>query len=336
MAAKSVIEIKRDIALKMRGRGATLQQIADDLDVSLRTVSRWLKSPPKKAGRRAPRDTARRVASVREIAQRTVSRSGRTLPLNPTFKKVGEVFNAENGLNVSVSTIRRLVALGGGKSRVRPWHPNLAKKEERKAFAKIWRARCPDKIVFSDEHFISTNDLSYRRQILYSGDELLARERQRRQNVANFQLWAAIGVGWRSQLVFFPKKRKKNGDDEKSWALNQYRYVRMCLSKVKNYLRDSKSIFMQDGAKCHTANSVKAYLARNNITLMEDFPASSPDLNPIESLWAELNRRIAEKMPSTEAELKAAAIEAWNEIPQEVIDRHVRSFQRKCEKVALD
>ena len=60
--------------------------------------------------------------------------------------------------------------------------------------------------------------------------------------------------------------------------------------------------YIHNGAKCHTANIVKAsWMKANKMTAMEDFPSSSPDLNPIESLRGELNRRIAELMPHAEA-----------------------------------
>ena len=46
------------------------------------------------------------------------------------------------------------------------------------------------------------------------------------------------------------------------------------------------SIFPQDNATCHTAQSISAWLRSRNITVMEKgvWPANSPDLNPIENL----------------------------------------------------
>ncbi|GFW55375.1 uncharacterized protein TNCV_117591 [Trichonephila clavipes] len=43
-------------------------------------------------------------------------------------------------------------------------------------------------------------------------------------------------------------------------------------------------IFMQDGAPCPTARSIKAILAEQNIPLL-DWPGNSPDMNPIEKVW---------------------------------------------------
>ncbi|GFV94391.1 uncharacterized protein TNCV_3352291 [Trichonephila clavipes] len=51
-------------------------------------------------------------------------------------------------------------------------------------------------------------------------------------------------------------------------------------------------LFMDDNARPHRANIVDECLQSEDITLM-DWPAYSPDLNPIVHVWDMLGRRIA-------------------------------------------
>ncbi|GFX09792.1 transposable element Tcb1 transposase [Trichonephila clavipes] len=55
-------------------------------------------------------------------------------------------------------------------------------------------------------------------------------------------------------------------------------------------------LFMDDNARPHRANSVDECLQSDDITRM-DWPAYSPDLNPIEHVWDMLGRRIAARQP---------------------------------------
>lgn len=74
---------------------------------------------------------------------------------------------------------------------------------------------------------------------------------------------------------------------------------------------NEEKIFMQDSAPCHTAKSVKTFLAQSSIPLLE-WPGNSPDLNPIENVWELLKREIGKENITTKHQLIARIIWHWN------------------------
>jgi hypothetical protein len=83
-------------------------------------------------------------------------------------------------------------------------------------------------------------------------------------------------------------------------------------------------ILMQDNAKPHTTGITRNFLQERGIQVME-WPALSPDLNPIEHVWDQLDRRVRKRRnpPLTIQELTQALIEEWESIPQESLRRLV-------------
>ncbi|GFT48302.1 RNase H domain-containing protein [Trichonephila clavipes] len=64
-----------------------------------------------------------------------------------------------------------------------------------------------------------------------------------------------------------------------------------------------------------------------------DWPARSPDLNPIEHVWDFLGRRLAAHTlpPVTIQELRLALQDEWAAMPQQLIDTLILSMGRRCE-----
>ena len=80
-------------------------------------------------------------------------------------------------------------------------------------------------------------------------------------------------------------------------------------------------VFMQDNAPCHKAKVVTEFLARENIETLP-WPPQSPDMNPIENLWAIIKRRIKKKFstPRTRDELIEQVFTIWNGIGPELYE----------------
>ncbi|GFW27330.1 transposable element Tcb2 transposase [Trichonephila clavipes] len=91
-------------------------------------------------------------------------------------------------------------------------------------------------------------------------------------------------------------------------------------------------LFMDDNAPCHRTVAAEQLLESKGIERM-DWPARSPDLNPIEHVWEFLNRRLADRtLPQvTIRELRLALQDEWAAMPQQLIDTLILSMGIRCE-----
>ncbi|GFU74538.1 transposable element Tcb2 transposase [Trichonephila clavipes] len=86
-------------------------------------------------------------------------------------------------------------------------------------------------------------------------------------------------------------------------------------------------ILMDDNCRPHRANLVEDFLFEEGIVRME-WPACSPDRNPIEHVWDALGRRVTGRQPppQTLQELERALLEEGDRIPQLVINSLIDSM----------
>ena len=91
-------------------------------------------------------------------------------------------------------------------------------------------------------------------------------------------------------------------------------------------------VFMQDNSPCHIAKSVKTFLSHEDVTVME-WPAQSPDMNPIENVWKELNERSKEKNPRNVEELWTNLKGEWEKISVDECNTLIRSCSKRCQAV---
>ena len=94
----------------------------------------------------------------------------------------------------------------------------------------------------------------------------------------------------------------------------------------------STTIFMHDGAPCHRSKIVKKFLEHHVTTL--NWPGNSPNLNPIENLWAKIKDLVAEKQPSGGKALIETIKEVWvKEISADYCNSPIASTPHRLQAV---
>ena len=79
---------------------------------------------------------------------------------------------------------------------------------------------------------------------------------------------------------------------------------------------------------------VQAYFRETDTPVME-WPVRSPDMNPIEHVWDDLQCRVAGRRIGfrTLQQLEAVLMEEWENIPQDNIVHFYEEMQRRMEAV---
>ena len=122
-----------------------------------------------------------------------------------------------------------------------------------------------------------------------------------------------------------------------SGMMNAMKYIDVLENKMlpsaRSLFSDNDWIFQDDNAPCHRAKKVQHWYRTHRVKRM-DWPAQSPDLNPIENLWYRVSTIIGKNKPRTKRELIEQVIAAWYRvISAEELKKLVDSLPRRCKMV---
>jgi len=119
-------------------------------------------------------------------------------------------------------------------------------------------------------------------------------------------------------------------------SLDAARYVDILehnlLQSARSFFPSGHWWFQQDNASPHTSYRSRAWLHNHGVDCI-DFPAHSPDLNPIENLWADLKRRVEHHHASTTAELEEHLRIEWEATSPTLLAKLVHSMPSRLAAV---
>lgn len=248
---------------------------------------------------------------------------------------IHEIRNRDES-RVHRTTVQRNLKDFGVKAWVKPKKPKLEphQKRARLAFAQRhekWTIQEWRNVMFSDESSISRVG-SFGRQYFYSDREHKRLEphqvkETKQSGGGKIMVWGCMTYHGLGDLSWIPGK------------INSEQY----LTVLKEYVLQSRDwysmdpatfIFQQDNASIHTARIINTYFAQQQLTVLE-WPPNSPDLNPIENLWAIIKRRLDEfeNRPKTFDELWEQVQQVWEKISKEDIESLYESLPNRIQQV---
>lgn len=208
--------------------------------------------------------------------------------------------------------------------------PTLTKKhkDDRLSWARThhnWTPHQWSRVVFSDEKRFcmdGPDGFNYYWHHLAHDEEIMSR---RQNGGGGIMIWAGFSEKGKTKIAFVSGNQNSNKYVD---TLKEY------LLPFVNANHQTGYIFQQDNASIHKSAFTTNWISSQRIPVMT-WPAKSPDLNPIENLWATLARRVYAngRQFNSIPELQSAVTEEWEKIGLEELYALLRSMERRCVSV---
>jgi transposase len=149
---------------------------------------------------------------------------------------------------------------------------------------------------------------------------------ERVQRKSGWMFWGCFAGTTKGPYVFW----------EKDWgSITAASYQQHTVPVIAGWIQMNSYLFlMQDNAPGHAAQETRQDLLERGVRVIF-WPAFSPDLNPIETVWNRMKDYIELHYPEKMSydALRAAVIEAWHQIGQDLLYDLVKSMPARCAAV---
>lgn len=329
MGKKSVsYETRCQIVGLLKDKTNTNKKIAELVGVSEKCV-RTTKKNLEKYGR--PKESPR-SGRPRKLTDRDEAYLFRQVRKYPTLsnRNIASDFNSKfENIKISRETVRRVLSKKGIGTYTALKKPLLTVKDRLKRLK--W---CKERLNWSVAHWSS---------VIFSDESNFeVFNRKARVLVKRFQFE-------KYHAKFVVPTLQKGGGSAGIWGCISYKGVGCCSiyegrinqyvykETLENHLLPSVElfyekndpwIFQQDGASAHTAKSVHRWFKIKKIDILPWCPRS-PDLNPIENLWAYLDAKLVNIKLTSITHLKEMLRQEWLNIPVEYVQKLIESMPKR-------
>lgn len=144
-------------------------------------------------------------------------------------------------------------------------------------------------------------------------------------------VWAKFLIVGRRGCVLWNPGAKINSEYNINNILKPFR-----ATDTKRLYHNRDFVFHQDSAPSHAANRTLQFFADNGlqyITPAEWMP-QSPDAAPMDYfVWGYLKQQMFKRRIKTLAGLKRAVIDEWKKMPQEMINKALDAWPKRCRRI---
>ena len=313
------------VVYNLHGRGESLSSIAKIIEISRSTVQRILKRRIPNTEQQQTRQTGRpRVTSPRTDRAILVGLKHHRFS---TYRQLATQFNVSHG------TIRRRANENGYRSKIAVLDVLGV---HQKATRLLW---CYNHLgtdfrpwAFSDESSFELSNCSapYRTWVHRTRGEKFKPATVLPAPVKSHQkvmVWGCIMATGHSAFCLV------------RGTINRQKYIEILAEHLIPMLDDlplqmrANVVFQQDNARPHVAQDTLDFLEREGIQTTP-WPAYSPDLNPIENLWAIMKRHVRMQSPHSIPELEQILLSSWRQVvTQNLCNRLISSMPTRLHNV---
>jgi transposase len=342
----SLKQAKRARIQALRAMGATLSSIAVREGCSISTVSRWCERRTVEDQKRTGRPTKLDPQDKQRVEELMADKWGSSLRTTARVLNHSTDFRAA-GKTVSAWSIRRhLQTTAWGKVAYKgSVKPLLSAKNitdrllfctmvQRTGYCSHPASACEllSHVLFTDEAPITLHPLPNRQNYRIRTSNPALRILQQPKNSITIMVAGGMSAAGLTELHVVDYRSTVNGEYYRSRIVPIYQQSSRALDSGGLFARPHLVTLQQDGAPAHTADATMTLLRQSFPFVWGKgvWPGNSPDLNPVEHLWAILQESVFEEpRPSGRQALIERVQTAWSKIPFPLIQSLVFSFPKR-------